>query len=264
MPLLTDPTTVRQILETDRSWAAYALGDLDAEQFPHCEWHAPADGETALLLLYRRFGTPVLFTLGEPAALEPLLDEVAQEPRCYLSIRVEILPLVKARYRVRDEMAMWRMILDPARPPAPDPAAIRLTLGDLPALRALFADGEAAGEAPDFFFPEMVERGVFFGIREGEALIAVAGTHLMSVAESVAAVGNVYTRRDRRGRGLAARTTSTVTAELWRMGLRTIALNVAQQNTAAIRAYERVGFARYCPFYEGLAVRGRLDSPGES
>jgi RimJ/RimL family protein N-acetyltransferase len=40
-----------------------------------------------------------------------------------------------------------------------------------------------------------------------------------------------------------------------RMGLHTIALNVNQRNAAAIRVYERLGFARHCAFYEGIAVR---------
>jgi len=39
------------------------------------------------------------------------------------------------------------------------------------------------------------------------------------------------------------------------MGLWTVALNVSQRNTAALGVYERLGFARYCAFYEGLAVR---------
>jgi predicted GNAT family acetyltransferase len=71
----------------------------------------------------------------------------------------------------------------------------------------------------------------------------------------VGAIGNVYTRRDRRGRGLASFVTGAVTAELLRLGLRTVALNVNQRNAAAIRVYEQLGFTRYCAFYEGVAVR---------
>jgi ribosomal protein S18 acetylase RimI-like enzyme len=255
MPRITDPTAIRALLETDRSWSTYALGDLDPDQFPHCEWRATTGEQPALLLLYRRFGTPVLFTLGPAAEVRRLLEEIADEPRFYLSIRPEILPLVKERYIVHHEMPMWRMLLDPARPVRPDPEAVRLGAPDVAALQALYADGTDAGEAPDFFFPAMVERGVFFGIREGEALVATAGTHLVSLSESTAAVGNVYTRRDRRGRGLAGRVTGAVTAELARMGLATISLNVAQRNAPAVAVYERVGFRRYCPFYEGEAER---------
>jgi ribosomal protein S18 acetylase RimI-like enzyme len=251
-----DITTLRALLETDRPWAAYALGDLAPEMFPHCEWRVAPDPARALLLLYRAFDTPVLFALGEAEPVRRLLAEIRHEPRLYLSLRPEILPLVKADYVVRDEMLMWRMLLDPTRAAlAADAGTRRLGPDDVPALQALYADGAAEGTAPDFFYPEMVTRGVFYGFHESGALVAAAGTHLVAASESVAAVGNVYTRRDCRGRGFAGRVTGAVTAELKRLGIRTIALNVAQHNTAAIRVYERLGFARYCPFYEGLAER---------
>jgi hypothetical protein len=34
-----------------------------------------------------------------------------------------------------------------------------------------------------------------------------------------------------------------------------VALNVNQENAAAIRVYRRLGFAFYCDFKEGLAVQ---------
>jgi ribosomal protein S18 acetylase RimI-like enzyme len=265
MPLLTDAKAVRAILETDRAWSAYALGDLDPAQLPFCEWRTGAADGTALLLLYRRFDTPVLFTLGAPDVVDRLLDEVAHERRLYLSIRPDIMPRVKKRYTVRREAPMWRMVLASDRgsstgfePDDPLPA-VRLGPEAVPALQALYADGEAADEGPDFFFPEMVDRGAFYGIYDRDTLVAAAGTHLVAPSESVAAVGNVYTRRDCRGRGLALRVTGAVTAELRRSGIRTIALNVAQRNAAAVALYERLGFTRYCPFYEGVAeaVSGR-------
>ncbi|HJN18012.1 MAG TPA: GNAT family N-acetyltransferase [Armatimonadota bacterium] len=61
-------------------------------------------------------------------------------------------------------------------------------------------------------------------------------------------------RRDRRGQGLGTTATTAVARTLVEMGIRTIALNVAQTNAVAIRAYERVGFRKYCEFYEGVAV----------
>jgi predicted GNAT family acetyltransferase len=71
----------------------------------------------------------------------------------------------------------------------------------------------------------------------------------------VAALGNIYTRRDRRGRGLAARVTSAVVNELLPMGIDIIALNVNQRNVSAIKVYGRLGFACYAEFIEGVASR---------
>ena len=254
MPRIFDKGAVRAILETDRPWAVYALGDLAPGFFEHCEWFAPADGSPATVLVYRAFETPVLFALGATGPAKTLLEEVRAEPAFYLSIRPEILPLVKERYEVEWERAMWRMVLDVAQfQPGVLPSVCRLGPNDVPALQGLYADGEKLGESPDFFSPEMVAKGIFFGIREDKALVSAAGTHIVVPAEGICAIGNVYTRRDRRGRGLAGRATAAVAAEALRLGIRTMALNVAQSNAAAIRVYEQVGFVRYCAFYEGLA-----------
>lgn len=255
MPRLTDPAAIRAILETDRAWSLYALGDLAPDLFPRCEWFAPVHGEPALLLLYRAFETPVLFTLGPSECVVPLLDEI-DVARMYLHIRPDILPAVHARYGVPVEQRMWRMVLDPVSFSArPGEAVDLLTMSDMAAMQRLYADGDAGGEAPDFFAPEMVAQGVFRGVREDEALIAVGGTHLVVRAEGVAAVGNIYTRRDRRGQGLATRVTGAVTGALLHMGLRTIGLNVNQRNASAIHVYENLGFVHYCEFIEGVATR---------
>ena len=252
VPRLTDLAAVRARLETDRPWAAYALGDLAPGFAEYSEWFS--EGQ-ALALLYRAFETPVLFTLGDRHAIDRLLDEIQHEPKMVLSIRPEILPFVKARWRVEHETAMWRMIVDPAGfRPALTEGVVRLGLADLAGLHRLYADGEAAGEVPDFFSPDLLAQGAFFGVYEGEELIASAGTHVVAPAESAGAVGNVYTRRDRRGHGLASRVTSAVTAELLEMRLCTVALNVNQRNDAAIRVYHKLGYRRYCPFHEGVAL----------
>lgn len=123
----------------------------------------------------------------------------------------------------------------------------------MPALLRLYADGEASGESPDFFYPSMVTDGVFFGVYEGDALIAAAGTHRLAREESAAAIGNIYTRRDRRGRGMARLVTSAVLGAL--TGVETIGLNVRADNDAAIHLYESLGFVRHCQFHEALANR---------
>ena len=104
----------------------------------------------------------------------------------------------------------------------------------------------------------MVRQGTFRGVREGAALIAVAGTHLFSRELGICTIGNVYTRRDRRGRGLGARVTSAVVQHAIAQAIPTIVLNVSQGNSGARRVYERLGFHCYCEFFEGEAEkRGR-------
>jgi ribosomal protein S18 acetylase RimI-like enzyme len=219
-------------------------------------------------MVYSGLAIPVLFAIGPSGSVASLLDELNGQRQYYLLIKPEILPLIRARFHISHETAMWRMVLDPARFTQPDTDAVRLSLADYPALLRLHADGAAAGEAPDeapdFFAPSMVEQGVFYGLYEGSELVAAAGTHIVAPGEGVAAVGNVYTRRDRRGRGLARQVTGAVTAELLQRlpDDAVIALNVIQANAPAVSVYRRLGYVAYCEFYEGLAERpgdwGRL------
>ena len=134
----------------------------------------------------------------------------------------------------------------------PSAVTSRLNASDVSALQDLYADGDSSGESPDFFFPSMVAEGVFHGMYENTALVAAAGTHLLAREEGVAAIGNVYTRQDRRGRGLGRLVTSAVLGEL--AGVETIGLNVRADNHAALHLYESLGFARHCEFYEALAM----------
>jgi ribosomal protein S18 acetylase RimI-like enzyme len=254
MPRVHDIATIRALLNTDRRWSLYALGDLAPEHFPHTAWYRPADDARAILMLYRAFKPTVVFGVGPPEQLAPLLDEI-DEPALSLHVPPQMLPLLRRRHDLVGDHAMWRMVLDADAFPHFDPECERLTLDDVPALERLFDDGDVAGERPHYFFPAMVESGVFCGIREGNAIVAVAGTHLVVPAEGIAAVGNIYTRRDARRRGLARRTTAAVAAELVRCNIETIGLNVAQTNVTAARVYEALGFRRYCEFYEGDAVR---------
>jgi GNAT superfamily N-acetyltransferase len=209
-----------------------------------------------LALIYRGFSPPILFTFGDSNLLEPLLAEIAGEPLLSLHVRPDVLPLLAAHYRITEEKSVWRMVVCPKdfRPAAME-NAVRLGAADADRVRLLYADGAPSGESPEYFAASSLDDGVFFGIREQGNLVAVAGTHLVSVRESVAAIGNVYTRRDRRGFGLAAQATSAVAKELLRLSIGTIALNARQQNLPAIRVYERLGFKTYCLFCEGLASR---------
>jgi ribosomal protein S18 acetylase RimI-like enzyme len=132
---------------------------------------------------------------------------------------------------------------------------MRLGTADVPALQRLYADGEATGEAPDFFHPSMVTDGVFFGVYDGPTLVAAAGTHLFAPEEGAVAIGNIYTMRDRRRRGLGKIVTSAVLATV--KDIETVGLNVRADNPSALHLYESLGFVRHCPFFEGQAMRLR-------
>lgn len=257
MPRLTDKTAIRTILRRDPVWGVYALGDLGNRMFPKTQWFEPD-----LTLVLHDYGTSILFAMGT-ASVREALDHVRWP--VHLQLQQDALDEV-ARYAIIEKTCqMWRMgwngpadhlrhgfggqeaghLMEPGR-------AWRLGAADVPALLRLYADGEATGESPDFFYPSMVTDGVFFGVYEGDALVAAAGTHLFAPEEHAVAIGNIYTMRERRGRGLGGAVTRAVLDVVKDSG--TVGLNVRANNHAALHLYESLGFVRHCPFFEGLAT----------
>ena len=243
MPRLTDKNEIRTRLRRDPAWSVYALGDLAPPMFPKTLWFAPD-----LTLVVQDYGLAILFAMGSGSVREAL-DSVAGP--VHLQVQRDALDEVARHAAVSSPRLMWRMTWTGNRLPSPGAVTTRLGASDVPALQGLYADGEPSGESPDFFFPSMVTDGVFHGVYEGTALVAAAGTHLLARDEGAAALGNVYIRHDRRGRGLGRLVTSAVLREL--SGVETIGLNVRADNDVALRLYESLGFARHCQFYEALA-----------
>lgn len=244
---LADKNQIRSILRNDPSWAVYALGDLTPRMFDKCQWFTPD-----LTLVLKDYGTSILFAIGTGSVAEAL--EHVTWP-VHLQVQRPALEAIARLATIEREWQMWRMTWRGEDAPAVDARARRLNAADVPAVERLYRDGEAAGESPDFFYPSMITDGVFFGVDEGGELAAAAGTHLVSRDESAAAIGNIYTRRDRRGRGYGRIVTSAVVNELH--GLETIGLNVKAGNLPAIRLYESLGFSRHCEFVEALATARR-------
>jgi predicted GNAT family acetyltransferase len=120
----------------------------------------------------------------------------------------------------------------------------------MPLLEELYSHGGG-----DAFRRRSLELGVFYGVFGGEQLVSVAGTHIVSDNERVAALGNVVTHPEYRGRGLATMASNAVCEELLDRGIEMIGLSVSRSNEAAIRVYEKIGFKRHVPFYEGTAIR---------
>jgi ribosomal protein S18 acetylase RimI-like enzyme len=248
---LTDKSQILAYLETDRLYAAYAIGDLEPALFAHCAWFgAEREGRLqALALHYSGLGFPVVFLMGDADGLRAIFWDALHVERAYFACCQEHLAMLQDLYDW-EPGPIWRMALRPERfqPAAGDCAP--LTPDHAEQLMALYARGE--GNA---FDPVQVPEGAFHGVFEDGQLVAAAGTHLISPTYGVAAVGNIFTHPAYRRRGYGTTVTGAVVAELQRHGIRDIVLNVSQANDRALRIYERLGFERYCLFFDGMADR---------
>ena len=113
----------------------------------------------------------------------------------------------------------------------------------------------ACGDSRALLTPEMLTTGHYLGaVDESGALVAAAGVHLVEPERSVAAIGNVATHPDHRGRGLAAHLVARLTIELLDE-VTLVGLNHRDDNTAAQRLYDSLGFALGHRFEHRCLVR---------
>jgi ribosomal protein S18 acetylase RimI-like enzyme len=252
---LTERSQILSVLETDQLYAAYAIGDLEPGMFEDCTWFgAEQAGQLrSLVLLYRGLTPPPLFLMGDVDGLRAILGAAHLPGHVYLTCLKPCLEMTREFYAWERATPMWRMNL-----PTGERARFRNATGNCTRMTPAHAEqltelyGLGGGLA---FSPEQIARGVFYGVVVADQVVAVAGTHLVSPTYGVAGIGNVFTHPNHRRRGHGTATTSAVVNELLQCGIDDLVLNVAQDNLSAIRIYERLGFERYCPFYEGPAVR---------
>jgi len=93
----------------------------------------------------------------------------------------------------------------------------------------------------NFFEPRMLETKQYYGIRLSGELVSAAGVHVYSRRYRVAALGNITTHPDYRGKGYGRTVTAKVCKSLL-CDIDHIGLNVKADNTSAIKCYERLGF----------------------
>lgn len=243
----------------DRRWNGYSLADLTPA---HRAWTritlAREDGGAAqaACLFYRHPAFNSLIPDGDPAGFAAILadaDRAALLPEAtYVLARAPHLAALERHYVLHEQSAMCRMALDRRsfRAPAVDaPGLRRLTGGDAAALGAFYASYPAST-----FTTDQLAHGVFYGVWQGDRLLAAAGTHVVAAAYGIAAVGNVFTLPEARGRGYGAATTAGVVATLLDGACDEVILNVVAANRVARAIYARLGFVEHCAYSEARAL----------
>lgn len=246
-----DRGLLRDFLERDRLYAAYALCDLDEREFGRTRWGVAFSGPdpVAVVLEYAGLAPQALFVMGESAGIAAVLRGLIRPRAAYLAARTEHLPAVASIYRVEPGPPMVRMWVDRGtfRPrPAEVARLLPVEVGDL---NRLYQLGFTA-----WLPPSAVAEGIYYGIRVGGRLVSAAGTHVISPEARLGVVGNVMTHLDFRGRGYATAVTAAVTSDLLRF-CDQVVLNVRSDNPPALQAYRALGYQEHVRFEERLIHR---------
>ena len=246
-----DRVLLRSFLERDRLLAAYAVCDLDEKEFHKTKWGVAYErGEPiAVVLEYGGLTPQPLFAMGDSEGISSVLREVIRPRLVYLATDTAHLEAVGRHYKIDSGPQMVRMVVNRQMFKPTYGPVVRLAPQDIVDLNRLYGLG-FAGWLPS----DSISNGVYYGVRIAGRLVAAAGTHVISRDVRMAAVGNVLTHHDFRGRGYAKATTSAVTQELLGM-CDDVVLNVRSDNPPALAAYTSIGYAEHNRFEERLAHR---------
>lgn len=251
---VADRDEIAAYLRTDRRYAAYALGDLDAPNRGRCSWglaYAEAGHPIALVMHHEGLVPQPLFLMGDPDGCREVLESVIKPRDAYIQATAAFDAAISELYELELPVQLLRMVVDrDTFVPFAGPAE-RLAPVHVEDLNRLYQLGFRVG-----FPPAILEDGVYYGVRVRGRLVSAAGTHVINVHEGIAVVGNVMTHADYRGHDFAKMVTSSVTGELLqRVG--EVALNVHANNAPAIAAYARLGYRVHCELTERLGRRRR-------
>jgi ribosomal protein S18 acetylase RimI-like enzyme len=162
---------------------------------------------------------------------------------CYLLEPGEVTYVIGAKPPAVEEVRveLGPLCLQMAFPPEAPPPEVSSDIATLTCADAEAMVGLTDVAFPGFFRARTCLMGSYFGIWEGDKLVAMAGERLCP--QPFREVSGVCTHPDFRGRGYAAGLIGRVIAEQRRLGALS-ALHVASVNHRAIEIYLRLGFEK--------------------
>lgn len=252
-----DRAQLRELLASDPVAAAYLLGDLVEPFFSQCRWLvAGYRGRLeGAVLVYTGLSVPAVLSFGAPDAVEATLAYFARElpPMCYAKFPLEHADLFPKFFQLEFLEHLWVMGIDAAalkRPPRLREAMQLSKNTEIEPIISLYSSYPG-----NYFEPSQLESGLYFGSYVEGQLVAIAGTHVLAPAESIAVLGNIVTSTTARQRGHATACTARLIEALAAKGCRTIALQVAADNAAAIACYRNLGFRFHETVWQTRATR---------
>ncbi len=250
---LHDKNQIEAFLRRNVYLHIYAIGDLDEFFWPYTTWFARRDDGRIrqIALLYSGSQLPALLAItdGRIDEMRDFLNSVAPllPRRFYSHLSEGLSHLFAGMYHLDSHGIHCKMgLTDRSRCDRVDTAGVEsLSKSDLHDLEKLYA----LSYPGHWFEPRMLETGQYYGFWQDGKLVSVSGVHVYSKVYRVAALGNIATHPDHRGKGLA----SKVTARLCQSLLQTVdhvGLNVKTDNRSAIGCYERLGFEPIATYEE--------------
>jgi len=237
---LHDRNEIEKFLRQNPHLHLYEIGDLDDYFWPHTTWYGSESeaGIDAIVLLYTGASLPTLLALADDnSTMTALLRSIKKilPGRFYAHLNPGLDSVMTEAYDFEFCGEHFKMALTDAKPLAGSSCerVERLGVPDLAAITESYPE--------NWFDPRMLATNQYFGIRENGRLVSIAGVHVYSPHYRAAALGNITTLPQCRGKGYCAMVTTELCRSLLAENL-DIGLNVKADNTAAIACYRKLGF----------------------
>ncbi len=260
-----DREALERHLRRDAAAHVYALADLDDVFWPETRWFTlrRKDEIEAVCFLLDKLAPPILYAIAKPGdpAMRALLAWLCPRlpERVFATPGLGLREVFAPGFAIRFHGEHLKMALDPSAVlPDVGPVALEpLGPADFAELACFYANDAYLPEERSgrFFERYMLELGPWLGVREAGRLVCAGGVHVVSTRASVAAIGGIATRPDRRGAGLARALTARLCRDL-RARVSHVGLNVGASNAAAIRVYASLGFREVGRYEEMELLRG--------
>lgn len=251
MKILHERAELNAFFQEDVGLYIYNIGDLDDFFWNKTIWYGlrEAGTLTAVALLYTAITPPPFLALTNN--LEPMKQLVTEllpllPDSFYTHLTPGLEPLLAEKYEMEPYGRHLKMSLtQPEQLEGIDTSgAVLLSLDDAKEVDAFYA----ASYPDSAYVSDMLDIGFYYGLRVGGELVSVAGVHVYSPTYRVAALGNITTHPDHRGKGYAKK---TIVQLCHALALTTdhIGLNVKADNETAVALYKRLGFTE-CAQYD--------------
>jgi len=234
----------------------YHIGDLDDFYFDNCKWAVFEENEVReSVLIYTGLEMPTVLAFGLDdrfnSFLETLLPVLPDRFYShYQKVSLEIFQKAFINRPLGSHLKMKLVADDFLSHVYNDLEIRRLDMSSKKGLLELYERSYPG----NYFDDRMLETGKYFGcIMDGE-IVCVSGVHVHSDEYKISVLGNITTHPDYRGKGLATAVTAKLVNELRDDG-NTVALNVKQDNLAAIKCYRKLGFEIHCEYEESFFTR---------
>ncbi len=253
---LYDKNLIEAFLRRNVYLHIYSIGDLDDFFFPDTVWYGwEQESEIqAVVLLYTASDDPTLLALSER---QDIMWELVRSifhllpERFYAHLSPKVAEVVEGQCKIESYGKHYKMglknktLLDDID----CSQVIRLTENDLEEMLALYEESYPG----NWFNERILQTKQYFGLQLDNRLVSVAGVHVYSEKYRVAALGNIVTHPNYRGRGFGKVVMAALCQSLFEH-VDNIGLNVKADNAPAIALYEKLGFEIVSPYYELMVL----------